>query len=289
MRRKFMVFSAFTLKILAMITVLIDHIAYIFLSDGPTMTYDVMRIIGRIAFVLFAFFISEGVFHSRNKDKYLVLLLIMAAILQVMSTSAFIFDPSFSLANVFITLAGGASLLIYLEKKEWKKVYYLLPFLYALTISIFVDHTTLATVMIDGINHPLTFLQGDYGLYGLIVIIGYYLARKIATKLMELFPHNMSDSAELSAEEDRLDHQFVQNTAAAMSLIIISFGYYLLSIYFETNYAGVQSYALLALPFLLLYNGKVGHNSKVWRRIYYAFFPVHLLVLVAIMFLLLIV
>ena len=61
------------LKILACMTMLIDHIGAIFF---PYIAW--MRIVGRISFPLYAFLLAEGVHHTRNLKKYgLRLLLIL--------------------------------------------------------------------------------------------------------------------------------------------------------------------------------------------------------------------
>ena len=53
------------LKIIAMISMLIDHI-------GVAMFPNVMilRIIGRLAFPIFAYMIAEGCFYTKNKARY---------------------------------------------------------------------------------------------------------------------------------------------------------------------------------------------------------------------------
>lgn len=63
--------SASSLKIIAMVTMLIDHIGFVF-------NILLFRIIGRIAFPIFAFQISEGFLHTRNKSKYLFRLAVFA-------------------------------------------------------------------------------------------------------------------------------------------------------------------------------------------------------------------
>lgn len=57
------------LKIVAMLSMLIDHIAA-GLIPKTLMVYGVMRLIGRIAMPLYAFMIAEGLYYTRNKWKY---------------------------------------------------------------------------------------------------------------------------------------------------------------------------------------------------------------------------
>lgn len=60
-----------TLKIIAITTMLLDHIALIFFaSDG--WLYFVFRGLGRIAFVLFAYLLAEGFHHTKSIKNYLL-------------------------------------------------------------------------------------------------------------------------------------------------------------------------------------------------------------------------
>ncbi len=66
------------IKIIAMLTMLIDHIGAVLF---PHLLY--LRIIGRIAFPLFAFLLVMGFKHTRNLNRYLFRLLIFGLISQV--------------------------------------------------------------------------------------------------------------------------------------------------------------------------------------------------------------
>ena len=67
------------LKIIAVITMLIDHIgAYLF----PSVIW--LRVIGRIAFPIFAFMIAEGCRYTKNKKKYLLNMATLAVVCQLL-------------------------------------------------------------------------------------------------------------------------------------------------------------------------------------------------------------
>ena len=70
--------SAFVLKIIACITMLIDHVSYIIPHDTYYLNY-----IGRFAFPIFAFQISQGYLYSKNLKKYCFRLLAFAFISQI--------------------------------------------------------------------------------------------------------------------------------------------------------------------------------------------------------------
>ena len=71
--------NAFHLKIIAVISMLFDHVGY-FLNSG---NFTFANYLGRLAFPIFAFQISEGYIHTKNLKKYLSRLGIFALISQI--------------------------------------------------------------------------------------------------------------------------------------------------------------------------------------------------------------
>ena len=65
--------NSFILKMIAIVTMFIDHIGYAILGKFSFFNY-----IGRIAFPIFALQISEGYSHTRNLKKYFLRLFILA-------------------------------------------------------------------------------------------------------------------------------------------------------------------------------------------------------------------
>lgn len=257
---KHLVLSSFVLKIVAMIAVIIDHTAVIFINPNSTL-YLVMRIIGRLAFVLYSFFVFEGVRHTKNKSKYFLRLFYLYLILQAMIIFVLIYDPFHVINNVFLTLLAAAGLLIYLEEKKWQNVYYLIPLVVTLTFT---------TISYFNNNPWFLVFAGEYGFYGLVLILSFYGAHKFATYLLNKYPSNENTQDNYTQKSA----QQVYNVASCVSLLIVTSVWYILSVYFsEIRDAGIQSYALLVIPLLLLYSGELGHNSKLWRKIYYGFFP----------------
>ena len=74
--------SSFVLKIIAVTTMLIDHSGYLIFGGFSFMNY-----IGRLAFPIFAFLITEGYIHTSNIKKYFFRLLVFAIISQLRDTS----------------------------------------------------------------------------------------------------------------------------------------------------------------------------------------------------------
>lgn len=72
--------SGSALKVIAMISMVIDHVA-LYLMEHGTVLYGTMRCIGRIAFPVFAFLIAEGFIHTRSR--YFFTLLDFAVISEI--------------------------------------------------------------------------------------------------------------------------------------------------------------------------------------------------------------
>ncbi|WP_392486825.1 TraX family protein [Haloimpatiens sp. FM7315] len=138
--RKFRL-NATELKLVAIITMLIDHIGAVLY---PKVLF--FRIIGRLAFPIFCYFISEGFFKTSNVKKYMKRLFVFALISQVPFYLAF--RTGYYL-NVFFTLFFGLYAVIsYDRTKEIKYVWFL---------------GMIAQV-----------LNTDYGIYGVFMIYFFY-------------------------------------------------------------------------------------------------------------------
>ncbi len=70
--------SGNTLKIIAAVSMLIDHTGAILFPE-----MRILRILGRIAFPIFSYMISEGCIYTRNKGRYLGTIFAMAVIYQL--------------------------------------------------------------------------------------------------------------------------------------------------------------------------------------------------------------
>ncbi|GKX31264.1 conjugal transfer protein TraX [Vallitalea longa] len=140
--------SSTNLKILACITMLIDHLGAVFFQE-----YDIFRIIGRLAFPIFAFLIAEGFFHTHNIKKYLIRLAVSAIISEIPFNLAFngnIFELGSGL-NIFFTL-----------------------FLGLLSIYIYDNYKRNGLYFVFLIGIIAELLNTDYGILGVIIIFSFY-------------------------------------------------------------------------------------------------------------------
>ena len=74
-------FSGSALKVIALVSMTLDHIAY-YLMD-KSIAYDAMRTVGRMAFPIFAFLLVEGYVHTRSVRKYALSLFIFALVSEI--------------------------------------------------------------------------------------------------------------------------------------------------------------------------------------------------------------
>lgn len=98
--------NAYELKTLAMIAMLLDHIAYIYWRPlgGAGL---IMRVIGRFTFPIMAFLLTEGLQHTRNRYVYVARILICGAV--SLLPFRMLFGKPY---NVMFTLACGLVILM---------------------------------------------------------------------------------------------------------------------------------------------------------------------------------
>ena len=98
--------STFSLKLIAVWTMFIDHFSIVFLADHQKL-YLTGRAIGRLSFPIFCFILVEGFFYTKNRLKHGILLGIFALISEV--PYDLLYESVFDLErqNVFFSLFIG--------------------------------------------------------------------------------------------------------------------------------------------------------------------------------------
>ena len=144
--------SGSALKVIAMISMVIDHIA-LYLMEQGTLLYETMRCIGRIAFPVFAFLIAEGFIHTRSRYRYFFTLLGFAVISEI---PWFLLNGADGTHNVMFTLALGVATLMVLENLLQRSM--VLGFLWTL-----------------GMAGIASWLGVDYEWRGMLLIVILYL------------------------------------------------------------------------------------------------------------------
>ncbi len=166
---KYRVLSGSVLKLIAVITMLVDHVAAAFLAENTTVLfvvmgrsvhlYSLMRTIGRISFPIFAFLIVEGYLHTHDRKRYGLSLALFALLSEIPwdlehTGNAFVISSQ----NVFFTLVLGYLGICMLERYREKPVYQACWLIGLLAVSV--------------------VLHADYGSGGYAFILFMYVLRE---------------------------------------------------------------------------------------------------------------
>lgn len=248
------IFSGSTMKIIACIIMLIDHAGLIlFPSIG------IFRIIGRIGFPLFAYFIAEGSHYTKRKLKRFVIILSMGIayllvyyfLMDQLYASVFL---SFSFSLVFIEILDRIKKSFFGDKKHFLALAYLILFTAAMVATWLVFEA----------------VEFDYGFFGMLIPV-----------LINLFDFKGITVPKPLSALDSFYGRFICYSIG-VALVVFQHAPRYLDVFGKS--LPMEYFAFLSIPTLLLYNGKLG-NKKL-KYFFYIFYPVHLVVLEAIALLL---
>ena len=267
MERKLNILSAFWLKIIAMVTMIFDHIGAIILfhysinepSSFLASLYEPFRIIGRFSFIILAFLVVDGVIHTSNKIKYLSRLLILSL---VMTLGELCFTHTYS-GNPITTLFLGALTIVLLNLPKFYKLTACIPCIYVILSDL-----------------DIIPFKNEYGIYGFFLIIGFYLSLIGAKFLLEYYSSVNNLDIEIFANEQMM-HKY-RLIISCIFIFSYNLAWYL--IYPSWNNIplidmSLQVYSTFAIFPLFIYSGKRGYNSKWFQYGCYIFFPAHILII----------
>ena len=145
------------LKIIAALFMVIDHAGYMFF---PKVIW--IRKVGRISFPIFAFFIAEGFFYSKDRRRYLLRMLLFAVISELPFDLAFFGKWYWKYQNVMFSFALAILALMIFEKcrengKWWG--------------------WALGLLGIGGCAWVSVLLKTDYSYYAVILVAVFYIFR----------------------------------------------------------------------------------------------------------------
>ena len=209
--------NVLVLKIIAFLTMIIDHYGAIF--QGDILAF---RIIGRIAFPIYCFLLVEGYFHTSNVKNYAKRLLIFALISEVPFDLAFYDKIGFVHQNIFFTLFIGLVAIYLIDNKDKK---------YNFDKSAVIIIACLSAIV----------LSVDYNVIGIIYILMLYFTRSY----------------------DKLKRFKI--VGFAMVVVNLSSSW-------------LQQFSLLSLIPMYFYNGDLGPKNKIMQVLFYAAYPLHLLI-----------
>lgn len=238
--------TGFTLKIIALILMIIDHTGLVVLPWTPW--YLPCRILGRIAFPIYLFLLVEGYTHTRDAGKYALRMLIFALISELpfdyALTGRWVY-PNYQ--NVFFTLflglcamilydltAGHSTEITVFGKKlgnthrEWTKKREILG----------IDLAEVGILLIMALAY---WANVDYNAFGVLMVLLFYQRKRA---------YNHTD-------------------------IVIGAAFI---VYGLLGGFKVEGFAALALILIHMYNGERG-KYRIPYLVFYALYPIHLFIL----------
>ena len=151
--------SGNALKLIAAAAMLVDHIGLIFFPR-----LSIFRIIGRLAFPIFAFMIAEGCRHTRNKLRHFFT---MAAIAAICQTVYFVALKDMSM-SVFVTFSISILLvyfLQYMKKTFWStdhsRLYKIFIFI-SFFLVLYSNHPILTVALYHLLDIIVDFFEQDH-------------------------------------------------------------------------------------------------------------------------------
>lgn len=229
------------LKHLALLLMLVNHtcaIAYSYIPYSRSL-YDIQWYITRPAFIIFAYFIAEGMRYTKSRPRYMLRLLVTAVISEPIYDRAFYGQFFyFSDQNVYFDLLLGCLMIC--------------------AIDIFKDQKYLS-ILIAVLAAAISFvLYFNYNILSVAVIYISYIFR--------------------DSKKKQLIGLLVAIPAAVLALYYLSYvrlGITHIGFGNLIRLSACELHAVLALPLLAFYNGERGIQLR--KIFYYGFYPVHLL------------
>lgn len=231
----------FHLKFIACTVMLIDHIGAVLLPD-----VIILRYIGRLAFPIFAFLISEGYEKTKSRKNYALRLLSFAIISQIPYSIAF---ETLRL-NIFFTLLGGLGAIAICDyninfiniKEKFKmkdKVYNCAQYV-------------IKGIIILGICLLFNVVNTDYSAYGILTILCFKLFKGNYKRLIFYII-----IINLLNVDKNLNYYLTYNVPINLDTFI-------------------QLFSILSLVIISKYNNQKG---KSFKYVFYCFYPAHLILL----------
>ncbi len=230
--------SASTLKIIACIIMTVDHVGAYILTD-----LLILRVIGRLAFPIFAYFIAEGCRYTRHKLKRFLLVFGFA----ILCEGVYLVYSGKLDGGILLTFSFSI-LLIYqvqalkraLAQRRWGAAVLWTMLLAASLVGVY------------GFSKYVLYVS--YGFWGVLI--------PVFTALPDY-------------KEGEAPRFFRYLSGRPQKLALCTLGMVLLCL--SPGIAKIQIYCLFSVVLLALYNGKPG--VKKMKYGFYVFYPLHLVVI----------
>ena len=250
--------SSNILKIIAIIIMILDHVASYFSKSFNQESYYILRNIGRIAMPIFVYILIQGYFYTKDRNKFIFRIFILATFTQiVLFILGYInfkyFSNYYSTINNYLGILYSYVLsLILIKLIDEKKVINKLSENKNLLLRI----NLIIIIIITYLNFKIEFdMQVPF------LMIEIYLIEKLF----------MVEDKLLLKQEHNIKLKLVY-----LSLIVIAL---LISTKFVGYSAGAKEMVILSIIFIGLYNGNRGKKNKLIQTLFYLVFPLQHIIL----------
>lgn len=231
------------LKIIACALMLIDHMGAALFPEAI-----ILRLIGRLSFPIFAYLIAIGYSKTNSFSKYLYRLLIFAALSQIPFSLAFSEGISIHKFSDFLSFFIGS------PTPHLNIFFTLAVGLIAIRVWDKGESSLGKIIAVVGLGLIAEVFSTDYGIYGVAMILAFYVFKesKIRTFISQTIVYMIFNATQVL---------FYVYKFPGVTLKLAWFS---------------QALSILALVLIFRYNHKKGKDLKY---LFYAFYPVHLLVI----------
>ena len=231
--------SSTGLHIIAMTLMFCDHLWAMLLP-----TEEWLTCIGRIAFPIFAFMIAEGYLHTHDLRRYLLRIFVWALISEI----------------PFDLMCGGTAFYPYHQNVLW-------TFLLSLLLIALIEKIKLLFQPAVAVSASVVLVLFGF-IFGYVTIVDYYGVGVLTVFVFYYF------------QGRNWKNRFFQFLCLYILNVELLGGYcYVIPIFGHDIEVVQQSFALLALIPIWLYQGRKGVYCKAFQYFCYAFYPAHLLLL----------
>lgn len=230
------------LKIVAMITMMIDHCGKVLFPQ-----YNIMRIIGRLAFPIYAYCIAVGCVYTRDRARYLSRIVLLALIVQPVYAIAFKMLNPQVYAGAFAEYPCRTAVRFYMD--SWKHPSILLSLSIAILVIWTIRERKLTLTLALALFIWIVQDSLDYGWKGIVLMTLFYLfCGKWWISLPIVFSFMLWWGLQ-GGKYELFDIEF-----------------------------GTQLFALCALPLIYI---PTYSKLKLNKWIFYLFYPAHLIFIIA--------
>lgn len=242
-------FNKIHLQLIAIIAMTIDHITWLVFPGYPTELLPIsLHIIGRLAFPIMAYFIAEGYYYTKNKNKYMLRIFIFALISHI----------PYMMQSIPFQQYGWLSLI---------------PFATGTGIQRFLNQASVLWAYFVGLlmlrvndSKRLKYYQKVL-LILLLCLVAFPADWSCVASLVILSIH--------TNREKPINQIFWSMFYIAIYAIVYIFS-------LDKVYGFLQFGVILSIIPLSLYNGKKSDNeklNKIMKWFFYIYYPLHLLIL----------